>query len=426
MNPALTKPPFPLREAHCHLAAHGRALSMLRLDGCTSAEECIERLREDAARTSAAWVLAIGARVESWREPRWPTRTELDRVGRPCCVMSFDHHAVAANTEAFEASGLLHGASPPGGVICRDASGDPSGVVLEAAAHQVWNAAPGPTDVEQREFVRTGAKDLFQHGFTEVHDLLSPLWLGPILGALDRAGELPLSVHMYVPVEDVEAQHRGAVAWQSPRVRLAGAKVFADGTLNSRTAWMLSPYSDPLPGLERGKVITPPPNIRQARERSLALGLGLAVHAIGDAAVRAVLEAERDIQRARGRPAVPLRIEHCELIDRTDVSRFAELGAVASVQPCHLLVDFEVLTRQLPHRLDRVLPLRELVDAGLVPGRTLIFGSDTPIVRPHPQDSIHAAVHRRRAGMKVEEAIAPAQAISEREAWAAFSATEPR
>jgi predicted amidohydrolase YtcJ len=117
-----------------------------------------------------------------------------------------------------------------------------------------------------------------------------------------------------------------------------------------------------------------------------------------------------------------LRIEHSELVDAADVPRFAALGVIASVQPCHLLTDIDVLRRQLPHRLDRVLPLRELIDAGCEPGRGLIFGSDAPIVRPHPEDSIQAAVHRRRAGMRPDEAVAFGQAISEAEAWACFGA----
>jgi predicted amidohydrolase YtcJ len=166
------------------------------------------------------------------------------------------------------------------------------------------------------------------------------------------------------------------------------------------------------------------------------MGLGLAVHAIGDAAVRAALDAfeqRPDPARDRKRPGtgpVPafldsslplLRIEHAEIVDERDVPRFAKLGVVCSVQPCHLLVDVEALQRGLPAKLARVLPLRDLVDSGCQPGRLLWFGSDTPIVRPDPQDSIQAAVHRRRPGDGDIHTIAPEQAITEKEAWAAFT-----
>ena len=116
-----------------------------------------------------------------------------------------------------------------------------------------------------------------------------------------------------------------------------------------------------------------------------------------------------------------LRIEHAELVDEADVGRFAALGVVASVQPCHLLADIEALRRLLPHRLGRVLPLRELAAAGCRPGDLMWFGSDTPIVRPDAEDSIQAAVHRRRVGMGEGEAIAIEQAIAEPEAWDAFA-----
>jgi len=151
------------------------------------------------------------------------------------------------------------------------------------------------------------------------------------------------------------------------------------------------------------------------------MGIGLAVHAIGDGAVRAVLNAYEGRDRRGAPSSFPrLRIEHAELIDEAEVPRFAKLGVVCSVQPCHLLYDIEALTRGQPGRLDRVLPLRELISAGCKPGELLWFGSDVPIVRPHPGDSIQAAVHRSREGMETTNAIAPNQAISEAEAWAAF------
>jgi predicted amidohydrolase YtcJ len=186
---------------------------------------------------------------------------------------------------------------------------------------------------------------------------------------------------------------------------------------------MLAPYADAMLEHPCGTALMSVEQIASAMRACTALEVGFAAHAIGDGAVRACLDAAqslpplpRDVRRA-------FRIEHAELIDQADVPRFAELGLTASVQPCHLLYDIEALERSLPDRLHRVLPLRDLVQAGLVPGRTLLFGSDTPIVRPNPEDSIQAAVHRRRADSPASRAIAPLQAISEDEAWACFAAS---
>jgi predicted amidohydrolase YtcJ len=145
--------------------------------------------------------------------------------------------------------------------------------------------------------------------------------------------------------------------------------------------------------------------------------LPLASHAIGDAAVRAVLDA---IER-NGCNRTGCRIEHAELIDEADLRRFVDQGVIASLQPCHLLPDMEALRRAVPDRLDRVLPIRSLLKSGLAPGIELLFGSDVPIVRADAQDSIQAAVERRRSGMDESESINPDEAIDEETAWVCFA-----
>lgn len=410
-----------MREAHAHLPWHARALSMLDLAACEGVEECLDRLASAARGVDAGrWVLATGARVEAWRERRWPTIGELDRAcgGRACLVMSFDHHAVAANSAALKASSVLEH-EPAGGVVCRGDDGEPTGLLLEAAAYQAWGAAPEPTEREWRELIPAALEDMSRHGFTEVHDLYSPPWLGPMLAELHHAGTLRMDVHLFAPLEAIEEELERSRAYACERVRLAGAKIFADGTLNSRTAWMLHPYADPLPGLPTGKAMVSTGDVERAIARTAALGLELAVHAIGDGAVRTVLDGAEAAQRA-GVRTKGVRIEHCELIDEADVSRFATLGVRASVQPCHLLADIEALQRHVPHRLDRVLPLRELIESGLRPGEGLLFGSDTPVVRPDPRDSIQAAVHRGRAGAPPGSQVAAFQGITESQAWACF------
>lgn len=426
-----------LREAHAHLAAYGQSLTMPSLASCTSVGECLDRVEREAAAARAAgtprpFLRLTSARVEAWAEGRWPTRQELDQAAGdiPVVIMSFDHHAAAANSAALAAAGLRAGAPvPPNGVVCVDNSGEATGVLLEHAAYAAWGAAPEPAEHERASHVRAALRALAGMGFSEVHDLHSQAWLGPTLSAMERDGELPLDVRLYVPAADLERAAAERGAWESHRVRLAGGKVFADGTLNSRTALMLTDYADPLPGLPRGKAMVSEPELDAAISLALRLGLGLAVHAIGDGAVRMVLDAyERGgVGKSGGRPPwAAFRIEHCEVIDAADVGRFAALGVVCSVQPCHLLADIEALRRYLPHRLDRVLPLRELIDSGCRPGtgggdeRLLWFGSDVPIVRADPGDSIAAATIRRREGMGEEEAIALGQRISEGEAWAGF------
>lgn len=434
----MTEPHSNLVEAHAHILAHGRSLTMASLRACTSVADALEVVRAEASRLAAAgertdaWVLASGARTSSWSDGRWPTRAELDHAGaaRPVCLMSFDHHAVCANARAMLAAGLTDDSpNPDGGIIAREGSGQPTGELLEAAAYLVWHAAPAPGPTLIRQHALAALHDFSRLGFSEVHDMLAQPSLGPLLASLDRAGELPVTVRLYAPWRDIGAFAREALRWTTPRVSLAGGKIFADGTLNSRTAWMLAPYAHPLPDFPTGRPVHTTAELREAIVACRGAGVGLAAHAIGDGAARAMLDAFQDVNPPAN---IERRIEHCELIDEADVPRFAKLGVTASVQPCHLLYDMEVLTRELPHRLDRVLPLRDLLSAGLTPGHTLRFGSDAPIVRPNPHDSIEAAVHRRPAPHARDAQrdsrdrwapIAPDQALTEAEAWACFRST---
>lgn len=422
-----------MREAHAHLAALGESLTIPSLEGCKGLAECLHGVRSAAATmvTPGAWVRLHSARIESWPEARWPSIAELDTASpaSPCVLMSFDHHAAAANSAALARACVTPGrVIEPHGTVVVDNFGRATGLLLEGAAYRVWKSAPEPPIAERAGFIAAALAHLHELGFTEVHDLHSQEWLGPCLAALERAGGLSLSVWLYPPADRLRAEHASRKAWESPRVRLAGGKVFADGTLNSRTAAVLTDYREPMPGLPRGRIMVDGAILRDHLTTAEQLGLHLAVHAIGDGAVRFVLDAIEDVARSRPRSASRTfgerhRMEHCELIDEADVPRFASMGVVCSAQPCHLLSDVEALHRYQPHRLGRVLPLRELIDSGLAPGRDLWFGSDVPIVRADHEDSIRAAVDRRRESAPASQAIGWEQRITEAEANAAFCVT---
>ncbi|MBS0190027.1 MAG: amidohydrolase [Phycisphaerales bacterium] len=426
MRSGQKKWPAALREAHAHLPWLGKALGMTSLEGCRDRREALERIAR-AAETAGkgGWVLAHSARVSTWSEGRWFERSELDRVtgDRPAAVMSFDHHAVFANSAALKKAGIDSARpDPAGGVIARDSRGEPTGLLLESAAFEMWGMAPEPTPAQWAQLIPRAVSHLAGFGYREVHDLFAPRWLGPLLAGMHDRGELPLSVGLFAPLQEIESQADESRTWQRPGVQLLGGKIFTDGTLSSRTASMLEPFADAPLGLERGKPLMSAHEIRAAVERCDRAGVGIAMHAIGDAAVRTCLDGiamlDAAIRRKLG-ASRKVRIEHCEIVAREDVRRFAELGAVASVQPCHLLSDIETLRACVPDRLDRVMPWRDLIDNGLRPGETLLFGSDVPVVGADPEDSVQAATFRGRKGDTVS--IGSGQAISHEEAAACFS-----
>lgn len=449
---------------------------MTNLSACTSVEEVLEALRIAAVNLTNAdlptksrlepgkrWLVAQGMRVEGFRNPRWPTRDELNEVLRaagsplrPVVVLSFDYHSLVANELAFAAANIRdNDPDPPAdfGVITRDTGGKPTGLLLEGMARKVRDAIPDLAPEERPHAISLALNHLKALGFTEVHDMLATPWLGDTLAYLHDAGSLSLRVGIYAEVDILSDHVAAAKRYTRPgHIELLGGKIFVDGTLNARTAWMLHPFADPIPNHPCGTPLLNHSRIAAAMQLCGSHGLGLATHAIGDAAVRAVLDVRETFEpmaQAVGTTGVirttsnqsnslafpharawgslsHLRIEHAEVVDESDIPRFHTLGVIASVQPCHLLYDIEVLERQCPNRLDRVMPLRDFIHAGLIPGQTLLFGSDAPIVRANPQDSIDATVHRKRitgsaGGSPTTRVIAPSQALDLDTAWRCFA-----
>ena len=420
-----------LRDAHLHLAAHGEELSAVDLSGCGGVEECLRLVGERAAGTARdGWVVARRARVEAWAERRYPTAGELDEAGggRAVVVASFDHHAGAASSAALRAAGIGgEGTDPGGGVVERDAAtGEPTGLLLEGAYGRLCEALPRRSDEEVRGHVRAALEDLGGCGFVEVHDMMTSVREARELAEMDRAGEIGMEVRCYAVAGQFEGVREALGAHEGDegvgaraRVRLGGMKLFVDGTLNSRTAWMLESYEDPIPAHPRGTALMSREAIDGALARARAEGFDVAAHAIGDAAVRVLLDAYEAVGGSGG-AGFGLRIEHAQFVDAADVGRFGRLGVVASLQACHLLADIEAILRLTPRRADRAFPLRELIDGARGAGREaeelVYLGSDTPVVAPTPRDNVQAAVHRRRAeaGCPV---VGASQAISEGEAW---------
>ena len=427
-----TPPPGPWRDAHLHLAEHGLELACINLADCATLDEALQRIaqRADETPSETGWLKATGARAEAWPQRRLPNAEELHHAGggRKVLVVSFDHHMMSVSRRVLEMAGVTpstpseyRSSSAFGGsvgAIEKDPeTGEATGVLIEAACDIVRTLRPEVTPDERTEAIRAAQDDLIRLKIVEVHDMFATADLVSALQRLDSSGDLALNVVLYAP-----PAHLGGViealraCAPSPRVRLGGLKLFTDGTLNSRTAWMLEPFADAPPAHPSGTPMMTNEEIAHACWVARSHGLPIAAHAIGDGAVRAVLNAIESTDCAHN----GCRIEHAELVHPDDLGRFAELGVIASVQPCHLLPDIEALRKAVPDRLDRVLPIRALIDSGLEPGTGVLFGSDVPIVRAAPGDSIQTAVHRRRAGMSADQAIGIEQAITEDEAWACF------
>jgi predicted amidohydrolase YtcJ len=365
-------------DSHVHFPTWALARGDVRLEGCASLAEALDRVRAFGGRGS--WL-----RGQGWRDADWPdglpTRQALDEVvsDRPAMLISKDYHALWLNSAALALAG--GDLEVEGGVVARDEGGEPTGILYERAAWQFKERYVRTPDEEYVEAMRDGVRVASARGVTAVHD--KDGWLGAIglWQQLEQQGSLPLRVWQSTPADRLddlrEVGLRSGVG--SPLLRLGYLKAFMDGTLGSQTAWLDD---------GSGVVITTSRQLEEIVRDAADAGWPVAVHAIGDAANRAALDAferSQDAWRPRGlRP----RIEHAQCLAPEDVGRFGELGVATSIQFSHAPSDEQLAKRYWADRLDRAYSFRSLLDSGAL----LANGSDAPVEELEPWAGVVAAV----------------------------------
>lgn len=413
-------------DAHVHLTWHGLELADLDLRPAGSLEEACELLRDRAAATPEDdWLTAAGFALQRWNLATIdrPEADALERaaLGRKVLIHSQDHHSAWASRAALAAAGIT-GATPTaeGAVVVLARDGEPSGLLLESAVDMVADVVPTPGRDDLRRALERAGDHLAALGVTTVHHMAAEgpdLWRQLALTASDDA--YPLRVWACIPHAEIEAAAAIGVATNQGgrNFRVGGAKFFADGALGSRTAWMLEPYAGTT---DAGMAMDGPDVLRERVPLALEAGLTPVVHAIGDAATRAALdafEATREQWRALGlRP----RLEHAQHMHPADVARAGRLGVVASMQPIHLTFDIASIDNLLADRKDRAYAIRSLAAAGAV----LAFGSDTPVAPPDVFEGLRAACrrsdgHGRR--LNASEALSPDAALAAYTTGAAYA-----
>ncbi len=325
-------------------------------------------------------------------------------------IWAHDHHALWVSRAALVAAGISRDTDdPPGGIIRRGDDGEATGVLHELAARLATDHVPRPSDERYERLIASLADALVTLGVVAVHDpgaLAVQGGLGAAIGAYRRLaerGRLPLRVHACIREEQIAAAVEERLRSGDPlgpgidRARFGWLKLFADGTLASRTAALLEPIEPepgrPIPaGTERGVFITPPERLAALASRGAAAGISTMVHAIGDRGVRAALDA---LEPTAGSAPLMPRVEHVQLLDPADRGRFARTGIAASVQPIHLRADAAAARRLWGDRAEaNGYPLRTLVDSGAV----VAFGTDAPVEPIDPWPGLAMAVTRSDAG----------------------------
>jgi hypothetical protein len=365
--------------------------------------------------------LGQGWNQDGWPDPRLPGRGDLDDLApaNPVILWRTDLHLAWVNSRALQAAGITADTpDPESGIIGRDEAGQPAGILRELAINLVRRVIPPPTADETDTAMRQAITATHRLGLIGVHDMRI---MGgedgpPAFRAWQRlhaARALNLRVWMMLPGERLgEAIALGLrTGFGDDTLRVGGIKLFADGATGPRTAWMLAPFEDAGTGLP----LTPMAEIAQLVSRAHQAGISAAVHAIGDRAVRELLDVFTEVlPRLRGadRPLAPHRIEHVQHSHPADLKRLAPLGLVASVQPIHVTDDMAMIERACGERARWAYAFRDLLDAGTV----LALGSDCPVASPNPFWGIHAAVTRQRRDGTPTGGWHPAQRLTVAEA----------
>ncbi len=412
-------------DAHAHLVLGGEQLDAVQLKDAGSAEEFAHRIGDRAKATPhGEWILGGDWDETKWAPPVVPTKELIDALtpNNPVFVSRCDGHMALANSAALRLAGVTEKTpDPPGGAIVRDAQGNPTGALKDAAMAYVRRVIP-PISYDQRlKAVHRSLAHAASVGVTTVQYMSARYDDIAIYSELLQRGELTTRIYAVPSVMEVQDQARLGVrhAFGGPYLRIGALKAFADGSLGSGTAYFFEPYANQ-PN-NRGLLSDEMHPISAMRDRMMAAdaaGLQICTHAIGDEGISTTLDLYSDVINAHGEADRRLRIEHAQHVAAKDFERFAQLHIIASVQPYHAIDDGRFVESYLGHdRASRSYAFRTFLNYHV----HLAFGTDWPVAPLDPMQTVYAAVTRATLDGKNPNGWFPEQKLTVAEAVEAYT-----
>ncbi|WP_271299436.1 amidohydrolase [Sphingomonas sp. CV7422] len=409
-------------DAHGHVMELGFRALELDLSETKSLAEAQAKIADYArANPDRAWIIGGGWNQEAWNLGRFPTAAELDAAvpDRPVWLARADGHASWGNSAALKAAGVTaKSVSPAGGRIEKGTGGQPAGVFVDAAQALVAKVVPQPLGKDRNAAFLKAQTILLGYGVTATADMGTTIedWL--TYRRIGDLGGLRVRIMSYGMGVDTTVQigGTGPTPWlYGDRLKLVGVKLYADGALGSRGAWLKAPYAD-APG-QSGAGFMSDTVLRNLMSRAAMDGYQVAVHAIGDRANAEVLDAIDEMaQTYKGDRR--WRVEHAQIVDPVDLPRFGRYGTIASMQPTHETSDRTMAEARLgAARLTGAYAWASM----LRNGAKLAFGSDYPVERPDPWAGWAAAFTRQGADGQPSGGWRPEEAVTREQAWWAFT-----
>lgn len=412
-------------DAHVHFISGGSQLDYVQLNDATSAPEFARRIGDKArAAPPGAWILGGDWDETKWSPPATPTSQLIDALtpATPVFVTRYDGHMGVANSAALKLAGISKDtADPPGGTIVRDAQGNPTGVLKDAAMDFVGKVIPPLSHEERLHAAKRALAHAAALGVTSVQDMNPDYADVAVYSELNERGELTTRIYAAPLIPQVEDQAKIGIrhAFGSPNLRLGAVKAYADGSLGSGTAYFFEPFTDQ-PGnyglLSEG--MQPLSLMRERMMAADAAGLQICTHAIGDRGISMILDLYSEIAQAHGVADRRWRIEHAQHMAEKDFARFAQLKVIASVQPYHAIDDGRWAEQRIGHeRASRTYAFRTFLQHGV----RLALGTDWDVAPLNPLLTIYAAVTRATLDGKNPGGWFPQQKLSVAEAVEAYT-----
>jgi len=409
-------------DAHVHFLETGAQLSSVDLRDAKTPQEFVRRIKEFAAKQPRGrWILGGQWDHENWTPNTLPTAAMIDAAtpNNPVFVNRLDGHMALANSLAIKQAGVTKETKElEGGLIVRDAGGNPTGIFKDAAMAYIDRVIPEASFEQKLEFAKAASEYAASLGVTSVQDVSAGTDVG-VYQELMRQGKLNTRVYGCSTLADYKRWANTGIhyAFGDAMLRVGCLKGYADGSLGSTTAWFFQPYLDApnTSGLARAEVST---TMKQNVVDADKAGLQVFIHAIGDRANATILDFYENAETVNGARDRRFRIEHAQHLRQEDIPRFGKLKVVASMQPFHVIDDGRWAWKRLDeNRLKGTYAFRTILDSGGV----LAFGSDSPVAPMNPIFGIYAAVTRRTLDDKNPNGWIPEQKISVAEAVKGFT-----